>query len=48
MALLAGWLIVVNSEVVLMVMASVFVASGLSLHIVRMVRHYLVSHPAKT
>jgi hypothetical protein len=48
MAVLAGWLIVVNSEVVLMVIATVFVASGLTLHVVRAVRHYLLSHPAKT
>jgi len=48
MTLLAGWLIVVNSEVVLMLMATVFVTSGVALHFVRMVRHYLVSHPAKT
>src|SRR6266849_6762145 len=38
MAVLAGWLIVVNSEVVLMVIATVFVASGLTLHVVRAVR----------
>jgi hypothetical protein len=31
-----------------MLMATVFVASGLALHLVRMVRHYLVSHPVKT
>jgi len=24
------------------------VASGLTLHVVRVLRHYLVSHPAKT
>jgi phosphatidylserine synthase len=42
------WVIVANSEVALMVIASSFVASGLTLHLVRMVRHYLVSHPAKT
>jgi phosphatidylserine synthase len=42
------WVIVANSEVALMVIASSFVASGLALHLVRMVRHYLVSHPAKT
>jgi CDP-diacylglycerol---serine O-phosphatidyltransferase len=48
MTLLAGWLIVVNSEVVLMVIATVFVASGVTLHLVRMVRHYLALHPPKT
>jgi phosphatidylserine synthase len=42
------WLILAYSEVVLMVIASSFVASGLTLHLIRMVRHYLVSHPAKT
>lgn len=42
------WLIVAYSEVVLMVMATVFVASGVTLHLFRAVRHYLVSHPAKT
>ena len=47
MALLV-WLIVAYSEVVLMMIATVFVASGVTLHLVRVVRHYLVSHPAKT
>jgi hypothetical protein len=47
MALLV-WLIVAYSEVVLMVMASVFVASGVTLHVIRVVRHYLVAHPPKT
>jgi hypothetical protein len=42
------WLIVAYSEVVLMVIATVFVASGVTLHLVRMVRHYLASHPPKT
>jgi phosphatidylserine synthase len=42
------WLIVAYSEVVLMVIATVFVASGVTLQAVRTVRHYLVSHPAKT
>jgi CDP-diacylglycerol---serine O-phosphatidyltransferase len=42
------WLIALNSEVVLMLMATIFVASGLALHIVKMVRHRLVSQPAKT
>jgi hypothetical protein len=42
------WLIVAYSEVVLMVIATVFVASGLTLNVVRVVSHFLVSHPAKT
>jgi CDP-diacylglycerol--serine O-phosphatidyltransferase len=42
------WLIALNSEVVLMLMATIFVASGLTLHIVKMVRHRQVSQPAKT
>jgi CDP-diacylglycerol---serine O-phosphatidyltransferase len=42
------WLIALNSEVVLMLMATIFVASGLTLHVVKMVRHRLVSQPAKT
>ena len=42
------WLIVLNSEVVLMLIATVFVASGLMLHVVKTVRHRLVSQPAKT
>jgi len=42
------WLIVAYSEVVLMVIATFFVASGVTLQVVRVVRHYLVSHPAKT
>ena len=42
------WLIVLKSEVVLMFMATVFIASGLLLHIVKLVRHRLVSQPAKT
>ena len=41
-------LIVMNSEVVLMLIATVFVVSGLTLHVVRMVRRRLVSSPAKT
>lgn len=47
MALLV-WLILSYSEVVLMVIAVVFVTSGVTLHTVRMARHYLVSHPPKT
>ena len=42
------WLIVMNSEVVLMIIATTFVASGVTLHVVRLVRHRLVSNPAKT
>ena len=42
------WLIVAYSEVVLMVIATSFVVSGVTLHLVRLVRHYVVSHPAKT
>jgi phosphatidylserine synthase len=45
MALLV-WLIIAYSEVVLMVIATVFVASGVTLHLARMARHYLVSHSA--
>lgn len=41
-------LIFFYSEVVLMVIACSFVATGVALHIVRVVRHHLVSHPAKT
>lgn len=47
MALLV-WLIISYSEVVLMTIAVVFVASGVTLHAVRMARHYLVSHSPKT
>jgi len=42
------WLLLAYSEVVLMVIATVFVASGITLQLFRTVRHYLVSHPAKT
>jgi CDP-diacylglycerol--serine O-phosphatidyltransferase len=42
------WLIVAYSEIVLMLMATSFVVSGVTLHVVRTVRHRLVSHPAKT
>jgi CDP-diacylglycerol---serine O-phosphatidyltransferase len=42
------WGIIVYSQVVLMVMATVFVASGVTLHLLRVLRHRLVSHPAKT
>jgi CDP-diacylglycerol---serine O-phosphatidyltransferase len=47
MALLV-WLIFSYSEIVLMLMATVFVTSGVTLHLIRMVRHYLVSHTPKT
>jgi CDP-diacylglycerol--serine O-phosphatidyltransferase len=40
------WLIVFYSEAVLMLMATIYVASGLILHFVRTVRHRLVSRPA--
>jgi len=42
------WLIVFYSEVVLMLVATAYVAIGLALQVVRLVRHHLVSHPAKT
>ena len=47
MALLVWW-IFADSEDALMIIATVFVASGVTLHVIRVVRHYLVSHPAKT
>jgi CDP-diacylglycerol---serine O-phosphatidyltransferase len=47
MALLIA-LIFLYSEIVLMVIASAFVASGVTLHAVRVLRHYLASHPPKT
>jgi CDP-diacylglycerol--serine O-phosphatidyltransferase len=40
------WLIVFYSEVVLMLIATSYVAVGLALHLVRVVRHHMVSHPA--
>ena len=40
------WLIVVYSEPVLMLMASAYMASGLVFHVIRLVRHRLVSKPA--
>lgn len=40
------WLIVFYSEVVLMLIATSYVAIGLTLHVVRVLRHRLVSHPA--
>jgi len=42
------WLIVRNSEIVLIVIATSFVVSGLALHVVRVVRHRPVSQTAKT
>lgn len=42
------WLIVFDSEVVLMVGATLYVTSGLVFQIVRVLRHRPVSHPAKT
>jgi CDP-diacylglycerol--serine O-phosphatidyltransferase len=42
------WLIFWYSQIVLMIIATSFVASGLTLHVVRALRHHLVSHPAKT
>jgi CDP-diacylglycerol---serine O-phosphatidyltransferase len=47
MALLI-WLIVTNSEIVLMVIATSFVASGLVLHLLRMGRHHTASNPVNT
>lgn len=44
MALLIA-LIFLYSEIVLMVIATVFVASGVTLHAARVLRHYFVSHP---
>jgi CDP-diacylglycerol--serine O-phosphatidyltransferase len=40
------WLVFVYSEPVLILMASAYMASGLTLHVVRVVRHRLVSRPA--
>jgi CDP-diacylglycerol---serine O-phosphatidyltransferase len=42
------WLTVLDSELVLMLMATVYVAVGVALHVLRIVRHRMVSHPAKT
>jgi CDP-diacylglycerol---serine O-phosphatidyltransferase len=42
------WLIVLDSEVVLMLFATVYVAVGVALHVVRLLRHRTVSQPAKT
>jgi CDP-diacylglycerol---serine O-phosphatidyltransferase len=46
-ALLVG-LIVLDSEVVLMLFATVYVGAGVVLHILRIARHRTVSQPAKT
>jgi CDP-diacylglycerol--serine O-phosphatidyltransferase len=40
------WSIVVYSEIVLMLIASAYVAAGFTLYLVRLVRHRLVSRPA--
>ena len=45
---LSVWLILAFSQVVLLLFATTYVATGLGLHVVRLVRHHLVSHPAKT
>lgn len=45
---LSIWLIVVYSQIVLMVFATAYVAIGVSLQAVRVLRHRLISHPAKT
>lgn len=42
------WLIVFYSEIVLMVIATTYVAAGVALHVVRVLRHRQVSQPAKT
>ncbi|HVA93805.1 MAG TPA: CDP-diacylglycerol--serine O-phosphatidyltransferase [Candidatus Dormibacteraeota bacterium] len=42
------WLVVFYSEVVLMLIASGYVAIGVTYYAVRMVRHHLITHPAKT
>ena len=40
------WLIVVYSEVVLILIASGYLLAGLVMHVIRLVRHRLVSRPA--
>ena len=40
------WLVVVYSEPVLILIASTYMASGLTLHVIRVVRHRMVSRPA--
>jgi CDP-diacylglycerol---serine O-phosphatidyltransferase len=40
------WLVVVYSEPVLLLIASTYMASGLTIYVVRVVRHRLVSRPA--
>jgi hypothetical protein len=42
------WLIFAYSQVTLMVIATAFVASGITLHFARMTRHYLASHSVKS
>jgi hypothetical protein len=47
MGLLVWW-IFADSEDALMIIATVFVASGVTLHLARVLRQYLVSHTPKT
>jgi len=42
------WLIVFYSEVVLMLIATIYVASGVAFQVARLVRHRTVAQPAKT
>jgi len=42
------WFIVFYSEIVLMIIATTYVAAGVALHLVRVLRHRPVSQPAKT
>jgi CDP-diacylglycerol---serine O-phosphatidyltransferase len=42
------WLIFAYSQVTLMVIATAFVASGITLHFARLTRHYLASHSVKS
>jgi len=42
------WLIVAYSDVVLFIIATSFVASGVILHLVRMIRHSPASNPANS
>lgn len=42
------WSIVVYSEAVLMLIAAGYTLSGITLHVVRLLRHRLASHPAHT
>ena len=45
---LSVWLILSYSEDVLLLMATSYVTAGLALHVLRLLRHHQVSHPAKT